>query len=194
MRQIRAADFELPLADGLITDGHRVEAVGASAESGAILGRIRQVRASLLPLCAEVMAAIDRVVILDRFGAAALSGADIALRRRIDAVLTDLAPIGKIEHLRPIIRHLRRRQAETITYRLFEAGRLFYALVSRPIFRLRLDPQRFGDDAFELCLADEQFIWTIDDDQLEEWQQLLVRCRDDLDEMCHSLVGEPARI
>ncbi len=192
MRQIRAADFELPLADGLISDGHRVEAV--QAENGATAAQIRQVRASLLPLCAETMAAIDRVVILDRFGIAAMTGPDIALRRRIDAVLTDLAPIDKIERIRPVIRHLRRRQAEAVTYRLFEAGRLFYALVSRPIFRLRLDPQRHGNDAFELCLADEQFIWTIDDDQLEEWRQLLVRCRDDLDEMCRALVGEPARI
>ncbi|MBK8084930.1 MAG: hypothetical protein IPK28_14525 [Devosia sp.] len=193
MRQIRAADFEPPLADGLMTDGRRLLVTEVRADRDAVAGRIRQIRATLLPLCAEVVGAIDRVVILDAYGPAATSGADLTLRRRIEAVFSELSPIDKIERIRPIVRHLRRRQAEMVTYRLFEASRLFFALVSRPIFRLRLDPLLHGGDAFELCLADEQFIWTIDEEQLDEWERLLARCSEDLDAMCALLVGEPVR-
>lgn len=147
----------------------------------------------LLPMCVEVLGAIDRVVILDAYGASAFDRRDIALRHRIESILSDVAPTDKIERLRPILRHLYRKHSEMVIYRLFEACRLFHALVTRPIFLLLPDLAEPEEES-ELCIADGQFVWSIDEEQLDEWQRLLGRCRQDLDEASTMLLGEAADV
>jgi len=195
MRRIRAADFEPPLHDGSITDGRARQPAGPPRlrlDNTAF--RIRQTRAMLLPLCVEVLGAIDRVVILDEYGASALGQRDIALRQRIDSILSDVSPTDKIERVRPILRHLYRKHAEMVIYRLFEASRLFHALITRPIFLLKSDLEDLDEEDFELCIADEQFVWSIDEEQLDEWQRLLSRCRQDLEAASAMLLGEAASV
>lgn len=194
MRRIRPVEFEPPIEDGTYVSSslRRIPTI-RSAHTPTAYERIRKVRASILPRCVEIRNALNRVVLADG-GHPDGKPEHLVLSRRLDALLSDTSSIeDKIDRARPALRLVFHNHAETIIYRLFEVGRLFRMIATRPLFFIASAPGTIGSEyeRHELCIADEQFIWSIDDDQLHEWQILLSKCRSDLTRAAEVLLGAP---
>ena len=182
MRRIRPTGFEQPIADGAVLD-HAYRIVSATGgRSAEIVDRIRRVRGSTLTMCMDVRSALDALLLAEE----RYLGADrIARAVRADALLTDAIDFaGRVETMRPVLRHLFQGRSEMLLYGLLETARLFRLMCTRPFFIVL--PPGATDNRMartgRLAVADTQFLWHVDDQQQREWNMLLMRCRADLDE------------
>ena len=185
MRRIRPVDFEPPLVDGaVLSPSFRMLGL-AHAGAGRARERARRVRGSILTMCLDVRAALDGLIIAQGPG---------SRTERADILMAEAARwVERIEAVEPLLRRVFTGRAEILLYGLFESARLYRLIITRPFFIVAGSVSEASGDAARLAIADEQFVWWVDEEQLHEWQVLLLRCRTDLDRAAETLTAEAMR-
>jgi hypothetical protein len=155
----------------------------ANRYRGAILADAFQVEEQLLKLALANM-----------FGSNDAGAAGPEYRDREDNWRRENSLGRKIERAKPIVRkHLPRKAADVLLHDLATFGRLRNLFAHYPFWMAPVsDEKTHLTISFTAYIADNDHVFTLDDDQAREWGELIHSVRVGVENIVRQLVGAPA--
>lgn len=149
----------------------------------------------------EIEEAMVTTIATAEFGSLDAAVAGEGLRDRLTALRDETKLARKIETVKPILRaSLDPAAADRLAQDLADYRRLRHLMAHRPSWLEGVwdpdagelpDVPKGRTTSFRLFIADDDFVWEIDQTQGDEWSQLLGRCASGLDAARTALAPAP---
>ncbi len=162
---------------------------------------MRRIRGGILSHGFSIEEAIVTLILVKNYGTLDPRIGGDAFRAKARELRRDTGLERKIGEARPIIRDvLDSTTADRLMQDLAEYRRLRHLMAHRPCWLEGVwndqagtwtDTPKGRTTGFRLFIADDDFVWEIDDAQLKEWDALLARCQSSVERVRASFLPTP---